>query len=102
MNTVGQRRNKLRRTFHTDPTQEAVLGYPKPTPKPRKRTPEPTGGAVILPEALNAATMFGLHPYQVAEIIRRASQCKRDQFEYLGHAVDIEDNGTVVAVTRIQ
>lgn len=99
--------NKIRKNYRgEDPTAVAALElHParQLTPAP-KETPTPTGGVTMAPAARIQARSFGLHPYQVAAMQRKAATKRlRDgnEFQFMSRKVIIDGSGAITTITRV-
>lgn len=99
--------NRIRKNYRgEDPTAIAALGlHPARQSTPAtKKAATPIGGVTMAPAARMQARSFGLHPYQIADMERKAAAKRlRDghQFQFMTHQVFTADNDGITTITRV-
>ena len=97
--------NKIRKNYRgEDPTAVAALKLYPPRQLPPAKSPTPVGGVTITPAARQQARSFGLHPYQVSAMQRKAAAKRlRDghQFQFMSHQVFIDASGDTTTITHV-
>ena len=99
--------NKIRKNYRgEDPTAIAALGMhqARHNAAAPASEPPPVGGVTMAPAARMHARSFGLHPYQMAAMLRKAATKRlRDghQFQFMSHQVLVADNNGITTITHV-
>lgn len=96
---------RSRRTYNaSDPTAMALFSPPRHNAETPNNEPTPAGGVTMAPAARMQARSFGLHPYQIAKMQRKAATKRlRDghQFQFMSHQVLVADNNGITTITHV-
>ena len=96
---------RSRRTYNaSDPTAIALFSPPRHSAANANNEPTPIGGVTMAPAARQQAHSFGLHPYQMAEMQRKAATKRLhdgNRFQFMSHQVLIADNGGITTITHV-
>lgn len=96
---------RSRRSYNaSDPTAMALFSPPRHNATTPNDEPTPTGGVTMAPAARMQAHSFGLHPYQMAEMQRKAATRRlRDgnEFQFMSHKIVTADNGGITTITHV-
>lgn len=95
---------RSRRTYNaSDPTAMALFSPPRHNAASANSEPTPTGGVTMAPAARMQARSFGLHPYQMAEMQRKAAKERLHdgQFQFMSHKIVTTDSGGITTITHV-
>lgn len=97
--------SKIRRNYRgEDPTAQRALNNLEPdrrAPAPTVKGAKPYGGAAITAEARTCAKSFGMHPYQVRQMLEKVAAQPFSTTTFQGHLVTTQNRNGITTIIAI-